>query len=42
VGRCVQMILGERLDSFQKVIERAMNQVTVGDILDDVKARTAK
>lgn len=42
VGRCVQMILGERLDSFQKVIERAMSQVTVDDILDDVKARTAK
>jgi Rrf2 family protein len=39
VGRCVQKILGEHLDGFQKVIERAMSQVSVADILADVKAR---
>jgi len=39
VGRCVQTILREHLDGFQEVIERAMSQVTVADILADARAR---
>lgn len=38
VGRCVQTILGEYLDGFRKVMEKAMSRVSVADLLVDVKA----
>jgi Rrf2 family protein len=38
VGRCVQTILGEYLDGFKEVMEKAMSRVSVADILVDVKA----
>ncbi len=38
VGRCVQAILGEYLDGFREVMEKAMSKVSVADILMDVNA----
>jgi len=38
VGRCVQTVLGNYLDEFKEVVEKAMSKVTVADILEDVKA----
>jgi hypothetical protein len=34
----VQTILGEYLDGFKEVMEKAMSRVSVADILVDVKA----
>jgi Rrf2 family protein len=38
VGRCVQTILGGHLGRFQKVIEQEMKEITVADILADVRS----
>jgi Rrf2 family protein len=38
VGRCVQSVLGNYLDEFQEVIERAMARVTIADMLASVQA----
>ena len=38
VGRCVQTILGQYLDEFKEVMEKAMNRVSVADILMGVNA----
>jgi Rrf2 family protein len=38
VGRCVQTILGEHLEGFQGLIERAMSRVSVAEILEEVKS----
>lgn len=37
VGRCVQTVLGDYLDEFKEVVEKAMSKVTVADILEGVK-----
>ena len=38
VGRCVQTILGGHLARFQKAIEQEMKEVTVTDILAEVRS----
>lgn len=38
VGRCVQSILGGHLGRFQKAMEREMKEVTVADILAEVRS----
>ena len=38
VGRSVQGIVGRHSARFEKAVEREMNQVTIADMLADVRA----
>lgn len=42
VGRSVQTILSEHLEGFKEVVERAMGEVTIADLLTEVKAKAKR
>jgi Rrf2 family protein len=42
VGRCVQSVLGNYLDEFQEAVERAMERVTIADMLSGVQATKSR